>query len=296
MRHIKLYEQYVESLNELSAKPYYWKWATNKTATFDSIDDSFTVMFFPNNEDHTYMVHYESKRYGTNQSGPGSIGNAMRVLATVMDITIAFLDENPEYSAEFIGDKEEDEKEGPTKRDRIYKNMMSDLPDNYKWELGSDKKTIRISRNLVLDESNSQEKNKIKILANKAGYNIGPVYHGTDVEFTVFDPKKAAKIFQDEPLKFHFAFDKEKARTRGGTFAPAKYVLECYLKGTKRGTYDDDDNLIPSDADYVQINNFMITVRDSSQIKLADPVTYDDNDEEIPLYKRFDSKNKDIRY
>lgn len=192
MRHIKLYEQYVESLNELSAKPYYWKWSTNKTATFDSIDDSFTVMFFPNNEDHTYMVHYESKRYGTNQSGPGSIGNAMRVLATVMDITIAFLDENPEYSAEFIGDKEEDEKEGPTKRDRIYKNMMNDLPDNYKWELGSDNKTIRISRTLVYEnEYNHNEcyenARKEFLKRRKAGENV-EYYLGQ-----IFSPKEHYK-------------------------------------------------------------------------------------------------------
>ena len=32
------------------------------------------------------------------------------------------------------------------------------------------------------------------------------------------------------------------------------------------------------------------------KIKLADPVTYDDNGNVIPLSKRFDSSNKDIRY
>ena len=37
-------------------------------------------------------------------------------------------------------------------------------------------------------------------------------------------------------------------------------------------------------------------VFDSEQIKAADPITYDDNGNIIPLSKRFDSENEDIRY
>jgi hypothetical protein len=36
--------------------------------------------------------------------------------------------------------------------------------------------------------------------------------------------------------------------------------------------------------------------KSSSQVKLADPVTYDDQKKPIPLEKRFDSSNPDIRY
>lgn len=39
-----------------------------------------------------------------------------------------------------------------------------------------------------------------------------------------------------------------------------------------------------------------IVVFDSSQVKSADPVTYDDDGNVIPLSKRFDKSNKDIRY
>jgi len=152
MRRIKLYEEFVVQLNELNASPYFWRWDTNKTAKFESPDDTYEVFFFKTKDDNTYIAHYESKKYGTNKSGPGSTGNAMRVLATVMDIIIAFLDQFPEYDVEFVGDKEEDEKDGPTKRDRIYKMMMQDLPDNYKWELASDKKTIHISRQHVYED------------------------------------------------------------------------------------------------------------------------------------------------
>ena len=37
-------------------------------------------------------------------------------------------------------------------------------------------------------------------------------------------------------------------------------------------------------------------IRDSSQVKSADPVTYDDNGDVIPLSERFNESNKDIRY
>lgn len=153
MKFIKLYEEYVEHLNELDAKPFFWKWDVNKTAKFDSNDDAFAVTFKPTGEDNSYSASFQSKKYGTNNSGPGSTGNAMRVLATVMDIIIAFLDENPEYDVEFIGDKGEDEGDGPSKRDRIYKMMMKELPDNYQWELASDKKKILISRSLIKQET-----------------------------------------------------------------------------------------------------------------------------------------------
>lgn len=39
-----------------------------------------------------------------------------------------------------------------------------------------------------------------------------------------------------------------------------------------------------------------LVVFDSSQIKSADPVTYDDNGNVIPLSQRFNSENEDIRY
>ena len=44
------------------------------------------------------------------------------------------------------------------------------------------------------------------------------------------------------------------------------------------------------------IDDGEITIYKNNKIKLADPVTYDDNGEIIPLSQRFDSNNEDIRY
>ncbi len=43
-------------------------------------------------------------------------------------------------------------------------------------------------------------------------------------------------------------------------------------------------------------NNYEVSVFDNKQIKSADPVTYDDNGKIIPLSKRFDPANRDIRF
>jgi hypothetical protein len=159
MRHLTAY-----NLFEMNANPYMWKWTTipattNRVATFNSDDDRYFVEFMSSGYDNTYKVTFESDKYGVNATGFGNADNAMRVLATVLDIVIAFLDENAEYEVEyeveFIGVKDDDDN-GPSKRDRIYKMMIKDLPDTYKWELMGDKKTIHISRQLVYESENKK--------------------------------------------------------------------------------------------------------------------------------------------
>jgi hypothetical protein len=136
----------------------------------------------------------------------------------------------------------------------------------------------------------------VKKAAYAAGYTIGPVYHGTNANFTEFDPKKVSFYFRDEPMKYSFAFKKDFAAHRGQLGEKVKNVLAVFIKGKIDGTYDDDDNLIPKNADHVILGDLMITVRNPEQIKLADSVTYDDNGKPIPLKDRFNSSKKDIRY
>lgn len=132
--------------------------------------------------------------------------------------------------------------------------------------------------------------------AMKAGYNIGPVYHGTDADFTEFDPDKVSFYFRNEPMKYHFAFKESFAAERGQLGHKVKNVLKVYIKADVAGEYDDEDNLIPANADHVQLGDLQIAVRNPEQIKLADAITYDDDGNPIPLEKRFDYTNKDIRY
>lgn len=146
-----------------------------------------------------------------------------------------------------------------------------------------------------LDESSGSD--AVRRAAQAAGYTIGPVYHGTDERFTEFDPEKSDFYFRNQPMKYHFAYKREMAERGGKPIGPQKkYVMEVFIKGEVDGTYDDDDRLVPSDADHVDIPGLMVTVRNPWQIKLADPITYDDNGRPIPLSKRFDSNNNDIRY
>ena len=49
-------------------------------------------------------------------------------------------------------------------------------------------------------------------------------------------------------------------------------------------------------GDEVNDRGISIVVKDSAQIKSADPVTYDDSGKVIPLSERFNPKNEDIRY
>lgn len=137
---------------------------------------------------------------------------------------------------------------------------------------------------------------EVAAAAKKAGYNIGPVYHGTNEKFNEFDPDKSNFRFGKNEMLFFFAFDKKRAALRGGTLGKVKNVLKCYVMAKVAGHYDDDDNLFPKNADHVLIEDFMISVRRPNQIKLADPITYDDEGEPIPLSKRFNPKNNDIRY
>jgi hypothetical protein len=155
---------------------------------------------------------------------------------------------------------------------------------------------MRKIKSFDIFESENSGTSEVEKAARSKGYNIGPVYHGTNADFTVFDKKKASFYFRNDPMPFHFAFDEKMARQRGGTIDDTRKVLKCYLMGKADGTYDDDDNLIPPNADHVLIEGFMVTVRNPEQIKLADLVTYDDDGNPIPLSKRFDRKKKDMRY
>ena len=73
----------------------------------------------------------------------------------------------------------------------------------------------------------------------------------------------------------------------GETLESEGYVRAFYANVT-------DTNDVTTSAVYWE--DVIALVRDTSQMKSADPVTYDDNGNVIPLSKRFNSENNDIRY
>jgi hypothetical protein len=175
--------------------------------------------------------------------------------------------------------------------------------------------------------------------AKAAGYDIGPVYHGTKTKFTAFDKKKV-KGRHDLSFGFHFtsrlgeavvyATDLERAHTflrRGGDIPLTgdESVLRSYIKTDRPLVRDTDYNAASMDADLkrpeivgaiqeaeengnpfdsVIINRARgdewdhqnVIVFNPEQIKSADPVTYDDAGNVIPLSQRFQPTQKDIRY
>lgn len=137
---------------------------------------------------------------------------------------------------------------------------------------------------------------KIKAISN--GYSIGPVYHGTDEEFNYFDISKVSPMLRDENnMHFYFAFKKSDAQSPKSGYSKPKRVIKAYIRGTVQGSYPgEEDILSPSNADYVRMGNFRISVKYPEQIKYADPITYDNSGKVIPLSKRFDSKKKDMRF
>lgn len=174
--------------------------------------------------------------------------------------------------------------------------------------------------------------------AKKAGYEIGPVYHGTKTKFTEFDKRKI-KGRHDLSFGFHFtsrlgeavvyATDLERAHTflrNGGDIPLARneVVLRSYIKADKPLVRDTDYNSASMDADLrrpeivaaiqnaeeagnpfdsVIINRARgdewdhqnVIVFNPEQIKSADPVTYDDAGNVIPLSQRFRPTSPDIR-
>jgi len=113
--------------------------------------------------------------------------------------------------------------------------------------------------------------------AKAAGYDVGPVWHGTRGKmFTVFDRSKIGSqtsMPYDAPKGFYFAKE-EKLSERYG---PNK--IRAFIKGP------------------FMLNNSKIAVVESpNQIKSADPITRDESGQVIPLSQRFNEASPDIRF
>lgn len=160
--------------------------------------------------------------------------------------------------------------------------------------------------------------------AEAAGYSV-KAYHGTSNNFWTFEKgHKRTRGHLNLGDGFYFAADRSMAEN----YTSTSRVVDGYLKlenpYTIYGTrfYNDDLQKIAEQSgmevtyenvsdvlqhmgyDGVIARNYdgntnpvtQYVVFDSSQIKSADPVTYDDNGKVIPLSERFNSQKEDIRY
>ena len=157
--------------------------------------------------------------------------------------------------------------------------------------------------------------------AKEAGYTFGPVYHGTKKEFSVFDIGKSERRDEGESGEgFYFATNKKLAGlyAQDSTGLGKERVISAYLK--MENPLKDDWRIIARGKNNEILHGKQISDRakelghdgiiallpdgkvyeivafDSNQIKSADPVTYDEQGNVIPLSQRFNKKTPDIRY
>ena len=160
--------------------------------------------------------------------------------------------------------------------------------------------------------------------AKVAGYTIGPVYHGTQRDFTTFDKGlgMTGKLSGHPIAKYGFFFAHEKSTAKAYAGKDGK-VLDAHLKigrlykadmhGKEINRLADDrgvavdtkvgpwiKGLIEKGYDGIELSLFgkphEIMVFDPSQIKSADPITKDNKGNIIPLSERFNPGSDDIRY
>lgn len=132
------------------------------------------------------------------------------------------------------------------------------------------------------------------------------VYHGTYEDFTVFDKTKGrtnmdiqgmffspwdidAKGYGPNVRAFYLNITNPANESTG--YKALRVYTSQNNAGVKARGY-----LEKLGYDGVNNENEEFIAFNSEQIKSADPVTYDDNGNVIPLSKRFDTENEDIRY
>lgn len=162
--------------------------------------------------------------------------------------------------------------------------------------------------------------------AKAAGYTIR-AYHGTNTDFSVFDKDYLGSSSNhgtgtDYGFFFGNEYDYSLYWAENASHLKGKpIVLDVYLKINNPIEYDDSEyndggftlekkieDAYYSNGEYdgVIANNLFddesrqgrtaYVIFDSNQVKSADPVVYDDNGKVIPLSKRFDVKQDDIRF
>ncbi len=117
--------------------------------------------------------------------------------------------------------------------------------------------------------------------AKRAGYNVGPVSHATNAEFTEFRPTTKGRFgtgmyFSD---KFYSSRGNKDVRV---------YLKSPQVTETPSPWKRESPKWKPPHNEYF--------VKDPNQIKSADPITYDDSKNIIPISQRFNSGSNDIRF
>ena len=187
------------------------------------------------------------------------------------------------------------------------------------------KKSLRDSDYLKAVRNGDMEtaQKMVDEVAKEAGYTI-KAYHGTDAKFTVFDSSKKRTKVLNFGKGFYFGTNKDKAKM----YSETGNIIDAYLSMKKpyeifsyRLDKFDLDRLSNEFSEKVTIDNIQEVLKKNgydgiiarsyngttnpisqyvvfnpNQIKSAEPVVYDDDGNVIPLSKRFDESQDDIRF
>lgn len=156
----------------------------------------------------------------------------------------------------------------------------------------------------------------VREAAERAGYEVF-AFHGTKGEFTVFDKKRIGTANDEGWLGRGFYFWDKGNRRYAEQYANGGRVMEVMLsmqepylieqsemdrlidaadKHDVKTLEDFSEQLKNDGYDSVIDGDGQMLVFEPNQIKSADPVTYDDAGNVIPLSQRFNPQTKDIRY
>lgn len=220
---------------------------------------------------------------------------------------------------------------GPMTAERMKKELgikAGDTTDTGRFSLKTDRDYLSAVERGDMDTAQKM----VDKAAKKAGYDI-KAYHGTKADFTVFDSGKIGENWGNVggDLGFYFTpFIDDASGWATEAVGPkdAKKVVPVFLKfnnpliesdsgwGSAYGQADirhgdlkrwaregHHDGIIVMSSDYdmepgvngEEIDTVYIAFS-PEQIKSADPVTYDDNGDVIPLSERFNQEKGDIRF
>ena len=138
--------------------------------------------------------------------------------------------------------------------------------------------------------------------AKRAGYDSPKVYHGSSETFTEFSYGKIGSATGVSILGEGFYFTDKKQLGEG--YGDKLYEVYLKLRNPYVASADDAYTLNASVLENQGYDGVILEtpkgkiymVFENTQIKSADPVTYDDAGNVIPLSKRFDTKKSDIRF
>ncbi len=152
-----------------------------------------------------------------------------------------------------------------------------------------------LSFNELFDDSELLNNNKIMkalILAD-LGNGSDATYNKSNNTFTYNYPNANGK-FNETLNDLVDKYTNGTKRNRWTTRMAAAVAKELGYDGIKFNNILDDGGMM--DAWWLDDANVYVFFNPTEQVKSADPVTYDDNGEVVPLEKRFDESYNDIRF